>query len=59
MTSLTREGSFGEAAEQMAEQHGQGVDRTLVQRVRDADLPPEERKLPARTSPPRKPRTLP
>jgi hypothetical protein len=33
VTSLTREGSFGEAAEQMLEQHGQGVDRTLVQRV--------------------------
>jgi hypothetical protein len=32
------------------------VFRTLVQRVRDADIPPEGRKLPARTRPPRPPR---
>lgn len=32
------------------------VFRTLVQRVRDADLPPEARKLPRRTRPPRAPR---
>lgn len=32
------------------------VFRTLVQRVRDADLPREARRLPRRTRPPRKPR---
>lgn len=32
------------------------VFRTLVQRVRDADLPPDAKKLPRRTRPPRKPR---
>ncbi len=32
----------------------QRVFRTLVQRVRDANLPPEERKLPRNTRPPRK-----
>jgi hypothetical protein len=32
------------------------VFRTLVQRVRDADIPPEGRRLPARTRPPRPPR---
>ncbi|MDI3290257.1 tRNA-uridine aminocarboxypropyltransferase [Polyangium sp. 15x6] len=31
------------------------VFRTLVQRVRDANFPPEERKLPRRTRPPRRP----
>ena len=30
--------------------------RTLVQRVRDADIKPEERRLPRRTRPPREPR---
>jgi hypothetical protein len=32
------------------------VFRTLVQRVRDANFPPEERKLPRRTRPPRAPK---
>lgn len=33
------------------------VFRTLVQRVRDADIPPEGRRLPRRTRAPRRPRT--
>lgn len=35
------------------------VFRTLVQRVRDADIPPEDRKLPRKTRPPRGPRKAP